>query len=248
MIGWTAADLAESGYLGLDNGIEQTFGKILGSEFDLDRFAEGLGEHYLIERNYFKFHACGRHIHPTLDAFDAILADGDVTADNLQAVEVETYFPASRKKAREVRTSLDARVSIPYAIASRLVVGTTSAPAYSPEALRDPQIQRLMQLVTVTEDPRMTEVQPGKRQARVRVTLTDGRTFERHCLTQPRGEFDEPLEPDAVETKFLNLTTPHLGMNTARVLWGQLLQLEQSSSLRDIIRSIRPERLRTNNG
>ena len=231
MIGWTAADLAEAGFLGLESGIERTFGQILGSEFDAEIFMDGLGSDYLIERNYFKFHACGRHMHPTLDAFERILASEEIPLGAIAGIDVETYYPASRKKARQVRTSVDAKVSIPYALASRLVFGTSSAPAYAPAALRDETVQQLMQLVSVAEDPAMTAVQPGLRQAHVRVTLRDGRVLEQSCNTQPRGEFDEPLEEHALQDKFNYLVSPQLGAARASDLWKRLTAIHEEPNV-----------------
>jgi 2-methylcitrate dehydratase PrpD len=239
MIGWTAADLAKAGYVGLESGIEQTFGQILGSGFDIDLFLDGLGKSYLLERNYFKFHACGRHVHPTLDALEAILADEPVSLDAVHAIEVKTYFPASRKKARQVRNSVDAKVSIPYAISSRLVTGTSGAEAYLPAVLCSEQVQRLMQRVTVVEDPSMTAAQPERRQACVRITLVNGRTLEGCCSTQPRGEFDEPLEPEALECKFLSLVSPQIGTEAARELWACLVSADKEEDVSALVRWIR---------
>ena len=198
MIGWTAAELAQTGFTGLESGIERTFGQILGESFDPDLFLEDLGETYLIERNYFKFHACERHLHPALDALEKILAAETIAFDSIAGIDIKTYFPASRNTARQVNSPVDARVSFPYAFAARLVLGTTvTLKPILPEALRNEQIQQVMQRVNLSEDPAMTAL-CNRTNVRLMFKLpcTMAASIRGATVDHPasHGEFDEPLE------------------------------------------------------
>ncbi len=82
---------------------------------------------------------------------------------------------------------------------------------------RDPAIRALLQRVTVREDPAMTADFPGKRAARVRITMKDGRRLEKFAPTR-KGDPEAPLSDEEVEGKFLELAGPVLGKARAEVL------------------------------
>ena len=77
----------------------------------------------------------------------------------------------------------------------------------------------------------MTEVQPKKRQACVRIVLRDGQVLEERCATQPRGEYDEPLEPEALEDKFHSLVSLQLEKDVARELWTRLVFADKEEDM-----------------
>ena len=97
--------------------------------------------------------------------------------------------------------------------------------------------------VRVDEMPPVVEILnpiPGN-QAIVQITLTDGTVLEGRCETQPRGEFDEPLEPDALENKFKSLVSPRIGDALSNRLWSRLLELEKEQDFSEVVTWLRRE-------
>ena len=72
----------------------------------------------------------------------------------------------------------------------------------TPEALAAPVIRGMMPRVTVVEDPEIAALYPRRRQARIRVMLTDGRVLE-HSRRTRKGDPDDPLTPTYPGAQFV---------------------------------------------
>ena len=66
---------------------------------------------------------------------------------------------------------------------------------------------------------------PGRRAARVEITLRDGRRFT-HLQPNRKGDPEEPLEDHELEGKLLELAGPVIGEPAARALFEQIWGLE----------------------
>src|SRR5262249_22820627 len=147
--GWLAVDLATAGLTGLPDMLDETFGRISGLGLDQAQALDRLGARYEVTRNYFKLHACCRFNHPALDALETLLAQPGVRAFDVEGCRVVTNAPAATMSAQDPVGSLGAKFSIPYALAARLVLGTTGPEAFREPALSDPRIRALARQVEV---------------------------------------------------------------------------------------------------
>ncbi len=74
-----------------------------------------------------------------------------------------------------------------------------------------------MPRVRVTEDPDIAAAYPGRRQARLRVTLTDGTVLD-HFQPTRKGDPDDPLSDADLFAKYDELTLGVLAAEDARRL------------------------------
>src|SRR5690606_26347233 len=86
-----APELALAGFIAQDHAIEQTLGSLAGDGFDPSGMLDGLGTHWEICRNHFRLRACCNPIYPALDALEDALAALNPRAEDVAAIEVETY-------------------------------------------------------------------------------------------------------------------------------------------------------------
>jgi hypothetical protein len=123
-----------------------------------------------------------------------------------------------------------ARFSLHYMVASALVHGSVRLSAFSEERLNDPATRALMQRVTKALDPEIDAGFPGRRAARVDVTLRDGRRFT-HFQPDRKGDPELPLSDAELGDKLIELASPVIGDDSARALLGRLWALDQSQEL-----------------
>jgi 2-methylcitrate dehydratase PrpD len=213
--GWLAVDLAEAGVTGLPDMLTETFGRVSGDGLDAAVATEALGLRFEVLRNYFKQHACCRYNHPALDALEAILAREPVRADEVEGGLVATTALAATMSDPDPRGSLGAKFSIPYALAARLVLGTSGPEAFRGPALSDPRLRALAGRVRVVEDPALSALVPARRPAVVTLRLRDGRRLE-HRVDTPAGDVEQPYGVPELEAKFEALASPVLGPEGAR--------------------------------
>ena len=98
---------------------------------------------------------------------------------------------------------LQARFSLPYAVAVTLAHGAPDLHHFSDEAVRDPQTRALMELLVVHEDDSAGDLSASMtgRYAEVTVRTVDGRTVTSR-VSDPRGSRTRPLSSSEVDAKF----------------------------------------------
>lgn len=232
--GLYAWDLVATGFSGEIDGVRTVYETVLGQQFDPSAMTEALGTRWEIQRNYFKRHAACRFTHGALDVLDRLMAEhGPFDPDAVASIAVESYAMAAQLDAPRPANTLAAKFSIPFAMATTLVHGGASVPAFRAEALADERIARLAERVSVTENPDHTAMLPAKRPAAVTITFHDGRTLSGQTEYN-RGDASDPYSADEIVEKFMDLAAPVWGEAHARRLHGAVAALGSRESLADL--------------
>lgn len=224
-MGLLVADLVASGFSGDREGVAHVFGNVVSDRFNPEALTEGIGVSWEIMRNYFKLHACCRFNHASLDALDQLLADATgIAPDHIAKIKVTTYSLAVELDDAAPRNVLAAKFSVPFAVATRLVTGTTTVESFSAERVKDEAILALARRVRLVEDPAMSAALPDKRPAQVTVVLTDGRAFTAETETN-RGDWADPFTEAEIQSKYLSLTARLWSLEKAQRVWDATLGL-----------------------
>jgi len=199
-----AIDLVEAGFIGERDGLSSVFGHVVSERFDTAKMIDGLGRDWQIDRNYFKLHSCCRYNHGALDALDNLLARENVAADAVERVDVASYLYAAELDDQAPRNTLAGKFSVPFAVATRLVRGSSAVENFTWDAVRDPRVQALARRVFVSEDKAMTAKLPQLRPARVDLRLHDGRMLSA-AVEANRGDDQDPYSRDELTGKYFSL-------------------------------------------
>lgn len=190
--GVLAVELARTGTTPDPLALETVFGSVLGSDFDPSHLDADLEVTRYLRSGYLKLHACSRWNHAPIEATEALLVAPGFSVDDVEAVEVATYDPATRLRSTEVPNGFAGKHSIPYNVAARILLRDNGIDVYSDEMAADPRLQALTRRVRVVEEPAMTAASPAVRAARVTVTLVDGRVLtatEEHAPGGPDAPY-----------------------------------------------------------
>jgi len=189
--GVVAAQLAKSGFTGDPEIFEGPFAywEMAGAfSSDIGALTGDLGEKWWISETSLKPHAVGRFAHHSIGVFQALLAEHNLTADEIEAVEVGTFETAASEwfgGQREPKTPIDMQFSIPLSLAAIALGHDLGPKSQTQERVDDPAIRGFAHKVRVTVNPgATTEIQRQmKADGRMRtipntVTITArGRTF-----------------------------------------------------------------------
>lgn len=216
-----AVEQTVSGFTGLSSGISRHLSLAAGEDFDEDSLQAGLGDRWELHHGYFKIHAACRYTHPTLDAIERVRESVD--PDAIESITVETYPAAARLTESQPRNALQAKFSIPFAVATALLTGETGPESFDDEAIT-PETRALSERVTVTTGSEFAERAPEKRGARVSIDLGDSEIVE--TVEAPRGGDHDPFTEAELREKFQVITRPVIGADRATALWESARSLE----------------------
>lgn len=242
--GLVCAELAVRGLTGPDTVLEGAAGfahAFVDDRLDEVHLMDGLGTTWRMLRTYVKPYPCCRHLHGPIDAVLQLAAAHDLRADQIDVVEVGTYPAATKHRFAEAEDFLDAQMSIPYAVAVTAVHGAPGLRHFDEATRRDPDVRRILPLVSVYEAEDCTRDYPAMRPARVRVTTDTGVLETR--IDQPLGEPDRPVDDDALTAKLHLLADPVCGPGAVSALAESVWSGSSTADLCDVMAATSTQRV-----
>lgn len=214
-VGWgvrngvTAALLAATGHSGYDKVLEEGFFPAYLEKGAHESVLHPLEKATALESCYLKPYPGCRHMHASLEAFSTIMEEHSLRHEEISGITVGTYRIALETGIRTLGSRGDAYFNIPYALASRAVLGEAVYDSFDERHFDNPALVRIMGTITEAVDPEIEAQYPGQRGAGVTVTLTDGRRFS-HRVRYPLGEPESPLAVAVTRDKLISCTSGYL--------------------------------------
>lgn len=214
---------------------EAGLGQAMSDGPDWSGIAATLGQDFHITRLTFKNHVGCGHTFAAIDGALALqqqhgFAHGDIERLHL-GVYQSTLDIAPHVDPRDAE---QAKFSLHDMVATALVHGSVRLAAFGPARLNDATTRALMQRITKALDPAVDAAFPGRRGARISVSLRDGRTFE-HLQPDRQGDPELPLSDADLEGKLIELAAPAIGAAASRALIGRIWALREASSVATLL-------------
>lgn len=231
-----ATRLAAAGATGPATVLEGRFG-LIRSHADpsgsADSIAADLGERWEVLNLSIKpFPAC-HFAHASTWAAGELMDTHRLRVDGIEEIVVRVpdegaalvLEPLDHKIAP--RTGYDAKFSLPYTVAYRLVHGHLDLASFSETAIRDPAV---LQLASRVHGERLDGPPPSRFAGGARVVMASGRELNSFLPCTP-GSPDNPLDQRWILAKFRDNAELALSFEDAGELMGLLLGIEELSSL-----------------
>ncbi|WP_322843509.1 MmgE/PrpD family protein [Pseudomonas sp. B33.4] len=191
-----------------------------------------LGKVWKLARCSIKPYAACRGTHSAIDALGSLLDQLEVSADQVESVDVRLCgFLQDMCGGREVGSLAAAQMSLPYALAARLVHGHCRLEAYDDQQREDPRIAPWLARIHLEVDEQLSE----DGEPWVSVLTLDGRTASL-CVEVPLGAPGNPLSDGVLEEKFFSLALRVVSRQRAEGLLEDLQGLERLESVGDLDR------------
>ncbi len=211
-----AAQLAQSGVRSAEGALfgPTGFCAVYGGRGDARTFIADFGEPYGLERPglNIKVYPCCSSAHTAVDGLLEILSDDRVTVGDIESIDAWIGPEVPAMLIYDVpRNSLEAKFSMRYCLAAAVRYGGLGLEAFTPEALADPEMSRLIDRVRVSVDPSLPPIPTGVTHcSRVRVNLRDGGKRQRE-IADPLGSPARPIPPSMLRQKFIRCAAASLG-------------------------------------
>jgi len=218
MTGVSAAELAAEGFTGAP--------ALLCEADDVADLWSDLGQRWYLLEMFFKLYPVCRWAQPAIEAARALQLEHGVRSQDIERIEVATFHAATRLAVRRPATTEEAQYSLPFAMAAILVSGRIGAAEVSPEALEEPDIARLSEVVQLTEDDECNALFPAKRLAPATLYLRDGRVL-RSPMTMARGDPETALSEAQLAAKYEELVAPLVGPERSATMERDIASLDR---------------------
>ncbi len=231
--GILATQVYESGFTGLDDGPSDVFGTILGESFNPEAVVNNIGGEYRIQQNYFKFFACCRINHPSLQAVIDVRNRETFAPEDVQAVDIVAPSMLEGMLGEYPSNMLGAKFNVPYAVAAAIVRDSVNVNSFYSEARGDERIRELAGKVQVTTDPKLATAREDGPLTQAFVRLKDGRVLE-GGTTIVRGDYGNRLPREELLEKFHFLNDSILGSERVNEVIVTTDGLERLSDVREL--------------
>lgn len=235
-----ALELAERGACASGDLVLSAWVDILGADFDDSHLAEGMGDVWLITKNYFKDNSGCRFANMYTDALAKMMASNGVNAQNVESITVRAYEKASRLDGITPTSRMYVQFSIPCLLAVQLLEGNVEPASidYALEHKRE-EVVSLAKRIHVCHDVGLDSLLPDTRAGKLEVDLSSGEAIERQMLGTP-GDFDGsvPYGSDEVLNKFHRMCGGVISPGLAGELEGLVMHGGDSAtvgSLRELL-------------
>lgn len=243
MKGILCATLAQRGMTGARDGIEAERGFL--EAFRRDRtidengFIGRIGNPYdVIDPGVrLKIYPCGSYTHVSLEAILRLIEAEDIKAEDVRAIEVSVppRWGMTGAAIPHPQTGTQARFSMAYVMSVALVYGPPQIHHFTNEAIKDPWLLALLDLVTVVTNERPTPT--ATRPSTVTITLADGRVVS-HRAEFAKGHRNNPASEADLEAKFEACTREVLPADRIRPTIEQFRSLDTIADVRPLFASL----------
>ena len=172
--GILATHLYECGFTGLDDAPSDVFGTIIGDSFSPDAAVQGLGGELRIQQNYFKFHACCRINHASIEAVLDARARNGLDPDSIERIDLRVHRMLDGMLGPYPDNVLASKFHVPYAVAVTLLENKTDTTVFHPDTIAKPKLKAFASRVNVKQDPELAAAPDGSPLAYASIHLKDG--------------------------------------------------------------------------
>ncbi len=170
-------------------------------------YLDDLGRNHEVMALYFKPYPCCRWGHPAIDACLSLMAAHRITAEDIEAVTIETFYKATQLSKGIPSCADAAQYNIAYPVAAAIVNNGFSIQQV--ENTGDTAVIDMMGHLSFVCDPELDAQFPARRLCRASMVLKDGRRIISD-IHEPRGEACENIGYDWLADKFRRITAQRL--------------------------------------
>jgi len=199
--GLLSALYAAQGADGVPDVIERGFFKAYAGTASADIVTRGLGLQWGIGNTYLKMHGGCRGNHAPVDAAAGLMREHGLAPRDIASMDVRVDTVTLAAEVAEPANANQAKFSIAFSIAAKLLKGDAMPRRYTDAALADPEMRALMARIRVRADAALDEGYPDRRGAMIGARTVDGRELD-YALDRALGEPEQPYAQADIERKF----------------------------------------------
>lgn len=205
-------------------------------EYSLEDLTGDLGSRWEILNIYTKLYPTCRHCHATVDLAREARNILKCIPEEIEKIDVHSYSLGVAEVGQIFCPSSfeEAMFSMPFAVAIAFERGNVTLQDYTPETLNSDMLKNLAKKIHICIDSQMDKVYPEERGSYMKVTLKDGRVFEK-AIPVAKGEPENPVTDKDLLEKLEAMLSPYYPPSFLEGLWGICIEKNISDATYDEI-------------
>jgi 2-methylcitrate dehydratase PrpD len=233
-MGWSAATAVMAALMA-QGGVRGTL--TIFNDREKTARIDRLGQDYEIEKRYYKPHPGCRWVHGPARILGDIMAEHNLTAEDISRVKVRTLDKAALLDNSEPETMDDAQYSIPFVLAAIMVDGEFGTDQMRSEKLTSPLILKHAQKVDIEVEPEFNQHYPAKVCCELVVRTGKDEVFSGNAQ-QVAGDWELPLSDDDLKNKFVRMCRRRLKAEQMETVVEQVFAIESLENIQDFFQSL----------
>jgi len=240
--GIRAADLVQLGITGTRQSLYEVYVEAFGAIAYPLELSKDLKLNWAVMDSYHKIHACCQYSHSAIEATQNLLAriTPKLNYSDIKSIRLETHWRGELLTNKAPKTSLAAKFSMEYILATTIYHGVADANAFHADLLGNQALSNLWEKVVITSY-KPEPIWPNDRPARVTFELTNGILITEQCLNAKGGP-GSPLSQTEINVKIGNILNGEyshiqrimtgvisLDDNIIKSKWSDLIGTEENS-------------------
>ena len=239
--GVMAALLARMGVVGIADIFEDPRGFLSAHSPNPDqsKLTEGLGTGFDIKKMTMKRFGVGIYVIPGLDTLLDLFQKHDIRAENVERMVYKLPTPVVRLVGAPgypkdgFGCNISARYLLAVAAVQREGIIFSRDHNFEP-SLKDPRHIEMFERIDCVAAPELDKLFPEKWPSILTVTTKDGKEYSQLLDGPVKGDPENPLTQQELETRFGMMVTPVLGQQTCDRMLEILRRLEDAKDVSDL--------------
>lgn len=235
--GVSAAYLAQQGCSGPRKLFEDTWASFVNvygeGTASVGALTDGLGDVHdmRILRSGFKPYPTCRGAHSAMEAIYRAKEEPQFKTDNVAVVLVRLSAASYRQLGNaDIRTQLDAQMSLPYCIAVALMYEHPQVEHFDPQGLAYGDVRKMMKRVTMRIDFSLS----ANERPWVKIRMADNAEFNFH-IEEAVGGPTRPMTPGQFRSKFSRAVEPVIGQERSAEAWDAIQNIEDAVDISGLL-------------
>ncbi len=230
--GWGAMAGVSAGFLAAD-GFTGAPAITVEAENVAEYWAD-LGQRFSLMIQYFKPYAVCYWAQAAVAGALQIQKEHNLAIEDITRIQVYAFHEATRLAMREPQLTDEAQYSLPYPVGAALVYGKLGHEELSGEALHNPDVLRLSNMVELIEDDALNARFPAERLSRVVMETRQGGRYDTG-IVKPLWDLSVPAKDNELVGKFRSLAMPNLAESYVNDLEQTLWHIEEMTCISPLI-------------
>lgn len=217
---------------------ETGFCNATASNPNIESLTEDLGSKYFIMTDALKFFPTIHCSHTGIEGMLNIVTKHKLNYQDIESVDLKvTDLAKGQGMTFDPQSTLAARLSIPYSVATAAVKKRLTLNDFDEESLANQEVRMFMKKITIASEPKFNEFYPKGLVTQIKVKLNSGEEYE-ELIIYPKGHPERPATDEDIMNKYEYLSTITWNKEKSKKISAMMFALDDMSDISKLVDEI----------